>query len=158
MQEQGAFKKLKRLLTTAPVLAVPDNNCKFWMKVDASGYVVGGVLSQQQSDDSWQPVVYISQVLNKTERNCKIYDWELLAIMTGLKQWWHYLADSKRRVPYKRLKGSWAPGGEGTDYGTLSNGKSSHLRNRRTEAKSSKGHLIYVGTSTTATPTHLGSP
>ena len=29
--------------------------------------------------------------MNKTERNYKIYDQELLAIMKGLKQWQQYL-------------------------------------------------------------------
>jgi len=29
--------------------------------------------------------------MNETERNYKIYDWELLVIMEGLKQWRQYL-------------------------------------------------------------------
>ena len=69
-----AFRKLKILLTTAPVLAALDNGYKFQMEVNASEYAVGGVLSQQQSDNSWQPVAYMSQALNETERNYKIYD------------------------------------------------------------------------------------
>jgi len=32
--------------------------------------------------------------MNKTERNYEIYDWELLAIMKGLKQWQQYLIES----------------------------------------------------------------
>ena len=62
------------MLTTAPVLAALDNGYKFQMEVNASEYAVGGVLSQQQSDNSWQPVAYMSQALNETERNYKIYD------------------------------------------------------------------------------------
>jgi len=57
------------------------------LETDASGYAIGGVLSQQQEDNSWKPVVYLSKAMNETERNYKIYDRELLAIMKGLKQW-----------------------------------------------------------------------
>jgi len=34
------------MMITAPVLAVPNNKYKFWIEVDISGYVIGGVLSQ----------------------------------------------------------------------------------------------------------------
>jgi len=47
-----SFRKLKKLLTTALVLVVLDNSHKFQIEVNASRYAVGGVLSQQQSDDS----------------------------------------------------------------------------------------------------------
>ena len=73
------------------VLAIPDPNQEFWMEVNASGYAIGEILSQQQTNDSWRPISFLSQALNKTERNYKIYDWELLAIMTGLKHWQQYL-------------------------------------------------------------------
>jgi len=57
-----AFRKLKILLTTAPVLAALDNGHKFQMEVNALEYVVRGVLSQQQSDNSWQLVCYETRV------------------------------------------------------------------------------------------------
>jgi len=56
------------------------------MEVDASEYAIGGVLSQQQPDESWRPISFISQLLSETERNHEIYDWELLVVMTGLRQ------------------------------------------------------------------------
>ena len=33
------------------------------------GYAIGGVLSQQQQDDSWRSITYLSKAINKTERN-----------------------------------------------------------------------------------------
>jgi len=56
------------------------------MEVDASGYAIGGVLSQQQPDESWRPISFIFQSLSETERNYEIYDWKLLVVMTGLRQ------------------------------------------------------------------------
>ena len=94
-EKRGAFEKLKRM-TNTPTLAIPKPNKEFRMKVDASGYAVGGVLSQQQEDKSWKPIAYLSRSMNKTERNYEIYDQELLAIMTGLKQWRQYLMGSSQ--------------------------------------------------------------
>jgi len=34
--------------------------------------------------------------MNETERNYEIYNWELLAIMEGLKQWQQYLIGSNQ--------------------------------------------------------------
>jgi len=40
--------------------------------------------------------VTIFQSLSEMERNYKIYDWELLAVMTGLRQWCQYLMGTKQ--------------------------------------------------------------
>jgi len=85
-EERGAFEKLKKRMMNIPTLAIPKPNKEFRMKVDASGYAVGGVLSQQQENKSWKPIAYLLRSMNKTERNYEIYDQELLVIITGLKQ------------------------------------------------------------------------
>jgi len=63
------FDKLKKRITTASVLAVPDNKHKFQIEVDVLEYDIGEVLSQQQTNSFWQPIVFISQALNKIEKN-----------------------------------------------------------------------------------------
>ena len=87
VEERGAFEKIKKMVSSTPILAIPNADHKFQMEVDTSGYAIGGVLSQQQDDSSWRPVSFISQSLSETERNYKIYNRELLAVMTGLRQW-----------------------------------------------------------------------
>ena len=77
-----------------PILAIPDSKRKMRLETDASGYAIGGVLSQQQENDSWKPIAYLSRAMNEMERNYKIYNRELLAIMEGLKQWQQYLIGS----------------------------------------------------------------
>jgi len=64
------------------------------LETDTSEYAIKGVLSQQQEDNSWRPIAYLSKIMNKTERNYEIYDRELLAIMEELKQWRQYLIGS----------------------------------------------------------------
>jgi len=59
-EERRAFEKLKRLMTTTPILAIPDPERKLRVEVDASGHTIGRVLSQLQPDESWRPISYIS--------------------------------------------------------------------------------------------------
>ena len=50
--------------------------------MDASGYAIGGILSQEQ--EKWKPIVFLSGTMQPAERNYKIYDKELLAIIEAL--------------------------------------------------------------------------
>lgn len=94
--QEEAFSKLKERLTSAPILAIPNDNGKFKIEVNASDYAIGGILSQEQDDRKWQPLVYISHLLNSTERNYKIYNKEMLAIMTAISEWRQYLLGAKK--------------------------------------------------------------
>ncbi len=88
--QQKAFEELKRLLAEEVVLAIPTEDGKFRIEVDASEGAIGAVLSQEQ-DGKWRPVVFLSKSLTVTEQNYEIYDKELLAIMLALDEWRHYL-------------------------------------------------------------------
>lgn len=85
-----AFETLKVMITSAPVLVIPNDKDPFQVECDALDFATGGVLSQKQGDQ-WHPVAYLSHTMNATERNYEIYDKELLAIMTALNEWRHYL-------------------------------------------------------------------
>ena len=71
-KERSAFNKLKNKMTNPPTLAIPHPKQKIRLETDASGYAIGGVLSQQQEDSSWRPVAYLSKAMNETERNYEI--------------------------------------------------------------------------------------
>ena len=73
-EEKDAFNKLKSKMINPPILAIPDSKKKMRLETDASGYAIGGVLSQQQEDDSWKPIAYLSRAMNETERNYEIYN------------------------------------------------------------------------------------
>jgi len=74
-----------------PVLAAPDLDKKMRIEVDASDYAMGEVLSMEEEDGKWRPVVFLSKFLNETERNYEIHDKEMLAIIRGLESWRHLL-------------------------------------------------------------------
>lgn len=106
-EQETAFKTLKRHITEEPVLRLPQDNGQFRVEVDACGYAVGGVLSQEQ-DRKWHPIAFLSHAMSPAEKNYEIYDKELLAIITALQDWRHYLFDAKERfeiwTDHKNLK------------------------------------------------------
>ena len=84
-RQEKTFKELKKQFTKEPVLIVPDIDKKIRMEVDASDYVMEGVLSMECEDRLWKPVAFLSKSLNETERNYEIHDNEMLAIIWRLE-------------------------------------------------------------------------
>jgi len=94
-EQEKAFGKLKEVFTTEPVLAIPDIDREMRVEADASDYATGGVLSLKGEDGKWRPVAFISKSLNATERNYKIHDKKMLAVIRCLEAWRHYLEGAK---------------------------------------------------------------
>jgi len=84
-KQEKALKELKKRFTKELVLAAPDLDKKMRMEVDASDYAIGGVLSMECEDGLWRLVAFLSKSLNEIERNYKIHDKEMLAIIRGLE-------------------------------------------------------------------------
>ncbi|KAK1681175.1 hypothetical protein QYE76_042023 [Lolium multiflorum] len=84
--QQKAFDELKKRLTEAPLLALPDFAKTFEIECDASGLGIGGVLMQ-----NGKPVAYYSEKLDGARLNYPIYDKELYALVRVLEVWQHYL-------------------------------------------------------------------
>ena len=91
-EHQEAFEELKEKITSQPVLSLPKREGKFRVEMDTSGHAIGGVLSQEQ-DGKWRPIAFLSRTMQAAERNYKIYDKELLAIVEALAKWRQYLLD-----------------------------------------------------------------
>ena len=96
--QQKAFETLKRLVAEEVVLAIPADKGQYQVEVDASDFVIGGILSQKTEEDLWHPVAFISKSLNPAERNYEIYDKEMLAIMHAFYEWSHYLKGTHEPV------------------------------------------------------------
>ena len=85
-EQEMAFKELKRVFTMRPVLVVPDLDKEMRVEADISEYTTGEVLLIKCKDKKWRPVAFISKSLNKAERNYKIHDREMLAIIRCLEE------------------------------------------------------------------------
>ncbi|GJZ56838.1 reverse transcriptase domain-containing protein [Tanacetum coccineum] len=61
-----AFETLKKKLTEAPILVVPDWNLSFKLMCDASDFVIGAILGQQKMKHC-QPIHYASNTMTEAQ-------------------------------------------------------------------------------------------
>ena len=98
---QANFEELKKRLTTALVLVLPDLSKSFSIYCDASHQGLGCVLMQES-----RVVAYAFRQLRKHELNYPTHDLELAAVVHALKIWRHYLIRYKSDIytDHKSLK------------------------------------------------------
>lgn len=86
-----AFKTLKEKLSTAPVLTNPDYAKPFLIQCDASQHGVGAVIAQVSEEGEETPIAYMSQKLNKAQRNYSVTEQECLAAVLAIKKFRAYV-------------------------------------------------------------------
>ena len=92
-----ALETLKKSVSTAPVLVLPDPSLPYVVDTDASGYAVGSALLQDHGA-GLQPIAYMSKKMLDAEKNYTVREQEMLAIICALKEWRHYLHGSKFKI------------------------------------------------------------
>ena len=90
---QRDFDKLKEVMSSCPVLVLPDFSQPFVLECDASGEGIGAVLMQGE-----HPIAFESRNILPHERLYPIYDKEMLAIMHALTKFRQYLVGNKFKV------------------------------------------------------------
>jgi len=74
-------------VTTAPILASPQDSEPFHIEADSSDFTSRAILSQQlPREEKWHPVAFYSKSLSPVERNYEIYNKEMLAIIWALEE------------------------------------------------------------------------
>lgn len=86
-EAQEAFESLKKLLTTSPMLALPDFKMEFIVETDACDRGIRAVLMQGQ-----HPLAYISKAQAPKHYGLSVYKKELLSMVYAIGKWTHYLA------------------------------------------------------------------
>jgi hypothetical protein len=89
-EAQVMMEKMKEVMRTCPVLALPDFSIPFTLECDASGEGIGAVLMQNR-----HPLAYESRKLRGPELLYNIYDKEMLAIMHALAKFRKYLVGAR---------------------------------------------------------------
>ena len=108
----NAFKKLKGVLCSEPVLKSPNFGSPFVLQTDASDRGIGAVLSQHSEDGQEHPVAYWSRKLLPREQRYSTIEKECLAIKLGIEAFRVYLlgrpftieTDHRSLVWMERLK------------------------------------------------------
>jgi hypothetical protein len=98
---EASFQELKKRLTTALIIAMPDMEKPFFIYCDASSQGLGCVLMQDG-----HVVAYASQHLRKHAAHYPTHDLELAVVVHALKIWRHYLMGKRYELytDHKSLK------------------------------------------------------
>jgi hypothetical protein len=82
----ATFSTLKQVLTTAPVLQLPNFDKPFIVNCDASGTVFGVVLHQEVG-----PIAFYSQPVAPQHSKLAAYERELIGLVKAVRHWRPYL-------------------------------------------------------------------
>nr|GEZ69232.1 reverse transcriptase domain-containing protein [Tanacetum cinerariifolium] len=75
-----AFETLKKKLTEAPILVVPDWNQPFELMCDASDFAIGAVLRQRKTK-YFQPIHYASETMTEAQIHYTMTEKEMLVVV-----------------------------------------------------------------------------
>ena len=94
-EEQAAFDKLKKVLSSEQVLVHFNPDLPVGLACDASNVGIGAVLFHRYPDGSERPIANVSKTLTAAERNYSQIHKEALAIIFGLRKFYQYLYGRK---------------------------------------------------------------
>lgn len=96
-EAEEALNKMKIILTSNPVLFMPDFSKPFVIESDASNDGAGGVLLQH-IDGQDRVIEYMSQKLSPTQINYSVTEKECLALVLAIEKWRSYIEGARFTV------------------------------------------------------------
>jgi len=103
--QREAFKEIKKLLSSHPVVAPPRDDAPYIVTTDASGSAIGCILSQIQENHE-VVIRYDSRILNNNEKKYSTTEKEALALVYAIQIYKPYLFGKRFKVftDHKPLK------------------------------------------------------
>ena len=93
-----AFKQLKQLIVSAPVLTHYDPKIPVVLNADALAYGIGTVISHVFPNGEERPIAFSFRTLSKAERGYVQVEREALGIIYGVKKCHQYLLGKKFKI------------------------------------------------------------
>ena len=90
-EQKKLFKEIKNKFTKELILKIYRLKLLIRVEIDLLDFILGVYMVQKYKDKIQHPVVYYSKKLTLLELNYNIYNKELLAIVTVLKEWRAFL-------------------------------------------------------------------
>ena len=105
-EQQVAFDQLKQALCSNKIMAYPDPSKPYILYTDASGYAIGSILVQKDSQNVERVIQYVSKQLTEGQRKWSAIEREAYAVIFSLKKLQPYLqgADFVVYTDHKPLK------------------------------------------------------
>ena len=97
-KQTDAFKQLKQLIVSAPVLTHYDPKLPVILDADASAYGIGAAISHIFPNGEERPIAFSSRTLSKVERGYAQVEREALGIIYGVKKFHPYLFGKKFKI------------------------------------------------------------
>nr|GEX85149.1 hypothetical protein [Tanacetum cinerariifolium] len=91
------FETLKKKLTEASILVVPNWNLPFELMCDASDFAIGAILGQRKTKH-FQPIHYASKTMTEAHINYTMMEKEMLFVVYAFEKFRPYLVLSKSIV------------------------------------------------------------
>jgi len=89
-EQERAFKQVKKILSSEPILKLPDLNHQIILSTDASNKSLGACMMQEY-DGVKHPVMYASRKMLSREQNYSVGEREALAIVWAVNKFHRYL-------------------------------------------------------------------
>jgi hypothetical protein len=85
-----SVRRFEAVLVVSPSTFTPDLQHPFEIKIDASDYEVGSILTQHN-----HPMAYHSETLSDVVHKYPTYEKEIYSIVQAYRQWRHYILGKK---------------------------------------------------------------
>ena len=92
------FRHFCDIFTFTSLLCHYNSKKKMRMKTDFFNFAIADTLNQQNDDENWRSMTFMSRKMISAKQNYEIHDQKLLTIIQAFKVWRHYLKNNSETI------------------------------------------------------------